>query len=111
MPNHLLARPNRNSFTAWLTRQLPELSVEMPPAAIGKDYLVDNAVVGTAPSGSGLQFSLGGLLGVTLAPQEGLEVNLLGLSAGIDLSPPAIKLPGIGRIGFSGPPRSAAPAD
>lgn len=96
--------PNSNTFTAWLTRQLPELSVDMPPTAIGKDYLVDNAVFGNAPSGGGLQVSLGGLIGFTVAPEEGLELNLLGLSAGIDLSPPALKLPGVGRVGFSGSP-------
>lgn len=92
--------PNSNTFTAWLTRQLPELRAELPPTAIGKDYLVDSAVLGNAPSGSGLQVSLGGLIGFTVAPQEGLELNLLGLSAGIDLSPPALKLPGVGRISF-----------
>lgn len=92
--------PNSNTFTAWLTRQLPELRAELPPTAIGKDYLADKAVFAPAPSGAGLQASLGGLVGFTVAPQEGLELNLLGLTAGIDFSPPALKLPGIGRIGF-----------
>ena len=31
----------------------------------------------------------------------GEELNLLGLSLGLDLSPPALKLPGVGRIGMS----------
>jgi hypothetical protein len=34
-----------------------------------------------------------------LALEEGLEVNLLGLTFGLDINPPALKLPGIGRIG------------
>ncbi|WP_295506964.1 hypothetical protein [Accumulibacter sp.] len=38
---------------------------------------------------------------MTIAAEEGVELNLLGLSAGIDLSPPAIKLPGLGRLGMS----------
>jgi len=35
-----------------------------------------------------------------VAVDEGVELNLLGLSAGIDLRRPALKLPGIGRIGM-----------
>ena len=35
--------------------------------------------------------------------EEGVELNLLGLVFGIDPLGPAIKLPGIGRIGFGGP--------
>jgi len=31
---------------------------------------------------------------------EGIEVNFLGLVAGLDLRRPAVKLPGFGRIGF-----------
>ena len=34
--------------------------------------------------------------------EEGFEVNLLGLVFGVDPLGPAIKLPGIGRIGFGG---------
>ena len=31
--------PNSNTFTAWITRAVPELGVDLPPTAIGKDYL------------------------------------------------------------------------
>ena len=41
----------------------------------------------------------GGLLGVTVGWVEGLELNLLGLVAGLDIRHPAVKLPGWGRIG------------
>jgi hypothetical protein len=37
-----------------------------------------------APSRSGFQVSLYGLFGILLAAREGLEVNLLGLSFGVD---------------------------
>jgi hypothetical protein len=40
---------------------------------------------------------------------EGIELNLLGLVAGIDLRHPALKLPGLGRIGFESV-ATAAPA-
>ena len=35
-----------------------------------------------------------------LALEEGVEVNMLGLTLGIDLKNPALKLPGVGRIGM-----------
>ena len=50
------------------------------------------------PSGTGYQLSVFGLSGVLFSLAEGVEVNLLGLTLGIDFRDPAIKLPGIGRI-------------
>ena len=94
--------PNSNTFIAYLGRALPELGLDLPPTAIGKDYLPGGALLARAPSGSGVQFSVNGMFGLILAPQEGFELNLLGLSAGIDVSPPALKLPGVGRVGFPG---------
>lgn len=79
---------------------MPELEVDLPATAIGKDYL-GGAVFGTAPSGSGFQFSLGGLLGLSASGVEGVELNLLGLSFGV--GPSGIKLPLVGRIGSSRP--------
>lgn len=90
--------PNSNTFIAWIVREVPGLEVALPPHALGKDYLFDG-VLADAPSGSGYQLALGGLAGILLAREEGLEVNLLGLTLGIDPWPPALKLPGIGRLG------------
>jgi len=59
----------------------------------------ESRVFDSAPSGSGVQLSLVGLLGITASSVEGLEVNLLGLTFGVDPWPPAIKLPLAGRIG------------
>jgi hypothetical protein len=56
--------------------------------------------VDRAPSGTGWQLSLFGIIGITLARAEGLEVNLLSANFAIDPLDPSIKLPGIGRIGF-----------
>lgn len=92
--------PNSNTFVAHLARQVPQLRLELPPTAIGKDFLPDGAIVATTPSGKGFQVSAGGYAGLLIGLEEGIEVNLLSLSAGVDLMPPAIKLPGIGRIGF-----------
>lgn len=91
--------PNSNTFTAWVARAVPELELDLPPTAIGKDYLRDT-VTATAPSGTGLQLSLFGLLGVLASGVEGIEINVLGLTFGIDPYPLAIKLPLVGRLGL-----------
>lgn len=92
--------PNSNTFIAHLARQVPELRLELPSTAIGKDYLPEGGVFSRTPSGRGVQVSAGGYLGLLAGLEEGIELNLLSLTAGVDLFPPAIKLPGIGRIGF-----------
>ncbi len=93
--------PNSNTFTAYLARAVPELRLELPSTAIGKDYVSWKQLVSRSPSGTGAQFSLKGYGGLLVGLEEGLEVNVLGLTAGVDLYPPAIKLPAVGRLGFS----------
>ena len=95
--------PNSNTFTAFVARRVPELGVDLPAIAIGKDYLEDGRVVAPAPGGRGFQISLFGLAGVLVGIEEGIEINALGLVFGLDPLGPAIKLPGVGRIGFGGP--------
>jgi len=90
--------PNSNTFTAWVARAVPELEVDLPPTAIGKDYS-GSRLIGSAPSGTGIQFSLYGLAGLTASTVEGVEMNLLGLTFGINPFDPAIKLPLVGRLG------------
>ena len=90
--------PNSNTFTAWVTRAVPELRVDLPPTAIGKDYLADR-LVDSAPSGSGFQVSLGGLLALTASRVEGIEFSVLGLTFGLNPFDPALKLPLVGRLG------------
>ena len=92
--------PNSNTFIAHVLRLSPALQVDLPPTAIGKDFLVDGGVVARTPSGTGWQVSLAGLAGLMVAMDEGIEVNLLGFTIGVDVLRPALKLPGIGRLGF-----------
>jgi len=92
--------PNSNTFVAHVLRAAPELDVALPPEAIGKDFRTDGAVFGLTGTGTGVEANLWGLLGVKLGWIEGLEVNLLSLVAGLDIRRPAIKLPGLGRIGI-----------
>ena len=88
------------TFTAYIARQVPELGLDLPSNAIGKDFLPEGALFAKAPSGSGFQVSLYGLAGILLAAEEGLEVNVLGLNVGLDAAVPALKLPAIGRLGL-----------
>ena len=91
--------PNSNTFTAFLGRAVPELGLDLPPTAIGKDYLGDGWF--SASPGGGVQASLYGVAGIIAGPAEGIEINLLGMVFGAHVWPPAIKLPFIGRIGWS----------
>jgi hypothetical protein len=55
-------------------------------------------------SGTGIEASRWGLLGVKVGWVEGIEVNILGLVAGLDLRRPALKVPGFGRLGLPAGP-------
>jgi hypothetical protein len=91
--------PNSNTFTAHVGRQVPELKLDLPVTAIGKDYPINGSLLDRTPSGTGYQLSMLGLFGLSMAREEGIELNLLGLSFGIDFSRPALKVPFIGRLG------------
>lgn len=88
--------PNSNTLTAYVARLVPELGLDLPPTAIGKDFLPDGRILDHTPSGTGWQVSLYGLLGLGVAREEGVELNILGLSTGIDFGKRALRLPGIG---------------
>lgn len=92
--------PNSNTFVAYVGKQVPELRMDLPTTAIGKDYPINGSILDRAPSGTGFHMSMLGVLGFTVAVQEGVELNLLGLNFGVDLFKPAIKLPFVGRLGF-----------
>jgi hypothetical protein len=93
--------PNSNTFVAAVMSSVPEMRASLPVTAIGKDFPYDGRWFGLTPSGTGIRLNLGGCyLGVTLGWVEGLEVNILGGVAGLDLRRPALKLPGLGRLGF-----------
>jgi len=74
------------------------------PTAIGKDFAGWPVYAGTTPSRTGFQISIGGLLGFSIGWVEGLEINVLGLVAGVDFRRPALKLPGWGRLGMAAAP-------
>jgi hypothetical protein len=91
--------PNSNTFVATVLRAAPELGVSLPPNAVGRDYR-SGFYLGPSDSRTGIELSLFGVAGIKIGWVEGVEVNFLGLVAGVDLRHPAVKIPGFGRLGF-----------
>ena len=92
--------PNSNTFVAHVMRSVPELGAALPPTALGKDWQPWRDIVGLTPSRTGIQISLGGYAGVAVGWVEGIEIDFMGLVAGIDIRRPAVKIPAWGRIGM-----------
>jgi uncharacterized protein DUF3750 len=90
--------PNSNTFIAWIARSVPEMRLELPPTAIGKNYLPGPRLVARSPGGRGAQVSVLGVLGILAGWDEGVEVDVLGLTFGVGFRHPSLKLPLVGRI-------------
>lgn len=95
--------PNSNTFIAHIGRSVPALQLDMPPTAIGKDYLSRNRFIETPPSGNGIQYSFFGLFSVIVSGIEGVEINILGISFGLGYTtetiwPLKLRLPFVGII-------------
>lgn len=90
--------PNSNTFVAWVAAEVPELRAVLPATAIGRDWTPDALDFGATPSGRGVRVSLGGYAGFSIGAAEGLEINLLGLVAGLDPLRLGLKLPGWGDL-------------
>jgi uncharacterized protein YxeA len=91
--------PNSNSFVSFIIRNVEELKTSLPANAIGKDWLCDENGIrffSKTESKTGWQFNFFGIFGVLLAAEEGLEINILGLSYGFDFKKMKFKLPAIG---------------
>lgn len=90
--------PNSNSFVAHVLREVPEIGVTLPPHAVGKDWMGDGLRV-IRDAGGDVHLSIWGYAGLSVGPRTGIEINLLGQAFGLDILRPAVKLPGIGRVG------------
>ncbi len=91
--------PNSNTFVAAILAAVPEIGAALPPTAIGKDFPIHGRWLALTPSRTGLRLSLGGYFGLAIGWVEGIEINIFGAIVGLDMRRPAIKLPGIGRVG------------
>ena len=100
---HVWPGPNSNTFIAHVLRAAPELRADLPANAIGKDYL-GPAFVAWSPSGTGAQVNLYGVVGALAGVEEGVELNVLGLTFGVDPLDLSLKVPMAGRLGW---PREA----
>ena len=92
--------PNSNTFIQAILDAVPELNAVLPPTAIGKDYPYRGDWYGLTASRTGVFASLGGYLGLTIGWIEGIELNFFGGVLGLDIRRPALKLPGVGRLGL-----------
>jgi Protein of unknown function (DUF3750) len=92
--------PNSNTFVATVLRGVPEIGADLPSNAIGRDFR-PLPYAGLSSSRTGVEVNLWGILGVKVGLVEGIEVNMLGLVAGLDLRRPAVKLPSFGLISFA----------
>lgn len=57
--------PNSNTFVAKVLRSLPEMRAGLPSHAVGRDFR-PMPYVGLTDSGTGIEFSLWGLLGIKI---------------------------------------------
>jgi hypothetical protein len=101
--------PNSNTFVATVLRAIPEAGTILPANAVGRDFR-PLPYVGLTDSRTGIEASLWGVIGIKVGWVEGVEMNFLGLVAGLDLRNPGVKLPGFGRIGLPQQTATAAPA-
>jgi hypothetical protein len=93
--------PNSNTFVQAALDSVPELRAVLPPTAIGKDFPYNGRWTGVTSSGTGVYVSLAGYVGLTVGWVEGFEVNFFGAVIGFDIRRPALKLPGLGRLGIA----------
>lgn len=94
--------PNSNTFIAEVLRAVPELRVDLPAHAVGKDYLPPPFVAGT-PGGAGVQVNALGVTGLLVGLHEGIEVNIAGLVFGLNPARLSLKLPIVGNVGLIDP--------
>ena len=89
--------PNSNTLIAQILDAVPGFAAELHHNSVGKDY-PDGFRAGSTSSGCGFEADFG-LLGAGLGWKQGVELHVAGLTAGLSLWPPALKIPLLPRIG------------
>jgi len=100
---HIWPGPNSNSFVAHVVRSVPQMGARMPSNAVGRDYAPGAASFVWDSDNYGFKATLGGLLGISAEAASGLELQFLGLVAGLDFARPALLIPAYGRLDLWSP--------
>lgn len=87
--------PNSNSFIAHVLRAAPEIG-RMPATAVGRDFH-PRSMVGWHAGHRSFEVNLRGYLGLAVGRTH-LEVRILGLVGGIDLSTRSVLVPAVGAM-------------
>ncbi|NGN40563.1 DUF3750 domain-containing protein [Mesorhizobium sp. CGMCC 1.15528] len=95
---HIWPGPNSNSFVAHVIRSVPQMGARMPSNAVGRDYAPGAASFGWDRQRHDFKATLGGLLGIAAGAESGIELQFLGLVAGMDFARPALLIPAYGRL-------------
>lgn len=91
--------PNSNTFVASVLRQVPSLAATTPGTAVGRDFPDDGRWLGRHKDGA-LFATIGGYLGVVFGGGRGLEINFLGLVAGVNPTEREVLIPAFGAFRF-----------
>ena len=87
--------PNSNTFVASVIRSVPGFDASTPSTGVGRDYPENGNWIHLDRHGS-LRLSAGGYAGLVVGMQEGVEVNLFGLVAGVNPMKLEFKVPAFG---------------
>ncbi len=88
--------PNSNTFVEHVLRHVPGLRTVLPPAAVGRDFPSDGRLLAFDQDRGDVRLSLFGYAGISVGATAGIEVNVLGLVAGLDPRRLAVKVPAFG---------------
>ncbi len=80
--------PNSNTFIGYILQQVPQLGMQMPYNALGRDF---------TPQFHWPDFSLWGIFGYHLSANS-FYINFLGLNLGLSWQPKGFIIPGLGFI-------------
>jgi len=86
--------PNSNTFMEKMIREVDGLSAILDHNAIGKET---GFYLGKTAGGTGLKVQTP-VLGAAVGLKEGVEVSMVGLTAGVSFWPPSIRIPFLPRI-------------
>jgi hypothetical protein len=89
--------PNSNTFIASMIDATAGLALELDHNAVGKDYSSGIRLGATAP-GFGWEVDCP-YLGLGIGLKQGVELHLFGLTCGVGLWPPAVKISFLPRLG------------